>query len=331
MWRLWGQPHVDLVATSETARLPTYVSPLLDPGAWRTDTLSFPWTDLWAYMFPPFPLILEVLQRIQASNCHAVLVAPAWPSQAWFPRLLSLLDDHPRCLPPQRMLLRQPRSRTFHPDPSCLSLHVWRLSSRPSSAEAIRRWWQPTSHRLSTQSVYNSKWRIFTEWCRDTGHDPFSTSTPVLADFLAFLFTAKGFAPTTIAGYRTTIINTLDKVTGHRLADEHLISSLLNQFESERPQPGRSTPDWDLALVLRALHYAPFEPLAKAPPLGADLQDGLFDSFHLGQAPVGASRLLLPSSTLRRLVQCHLSSGPPLRGQDRARQPSRVPPTRHPP
>ena len=51
------------------------------------------------------------------------------------------------------------------------------------------------SHRLSTQSVYDSNWRIFTEWCRDTGHDPFSTSTPVLADFLAFLFTAKGFAP----------------------------------------------------------------------------------------------------------------------------------------
>ena len=152
------------LATSETTRLPTYVSPLLDPAAWRTDALSFPWTDLWAYMFPPFPLIPEVLQRIQASNCHTILVAPAWPSQPWFPHLLSLLDDHPRRLPPRRKLLRQPRSRVFHPDPSRLSVHVWRLPSRPSSAEAIPRWWQPASpcHTVSPQSVYDSKWRIFT-------------------------------------------------------------------------------------------------------------------------------------------------------------------------
>ena len=122
-----------------------------------------------------------------------------------------------------------------------------------------------SSHRLSTQSVYDSKWRIFTEWCRNTGHDLFSTSTPILADFLTFLFLAKGFAPTTITGYCTTIISTLEKVTGHCLADEHLLSSLLNQFESKCPQPGRSTPDWNLALILHAPHYTPFEPLAKAP------------------------------------------------------------------
>ena len=108
------------------------------------------------------------------------------------------------------------------------------------------------SHRLSTQSVYDSKWRIFTKWCRDTGHDPFSTSTPVLADFLAFFFTAKGFAPTTIAGYRTTIINTLEKV--------HWPPSSRRASYLQPSQPVR-----DLALVLRALHYAPFEPLAKAP------------------------------------------------------------------
>ena len=85
VWRLWGKPHIDLFATSETACLPTYVSPLSDPAAWRTNALSFPWTDLWAYMFPPFPLIPEVLQRIQASSFHAILVALAWPSQPWFP------------------------------------------------------------------------------------------------------------------------------------------------------------------------------------------------------------------------------------------------------
>ena len=69
----------------------------------------------------------------------------------------------------------------------------------------------------------------------------------------------------TIAGYRTTVLNTLEKVTGSRPCDEHLITSLLNQFEVERPRPTRSTPTWDLALVLHALHGPPFEPLAQAP------------------------------------------------------------------
>ena len=33
VWLIWGQPHVDQFATSETASLPTYVSPLPDPAA----------------------------------------------------------------------------------------------------------------------------------------------------------------------------------------------------------------------------------------------------------------------------------------------------------
>ena len=52
-------------------------------------------------------------------------------------------------------LLRQPQSWIFHLDPSCLSLHIWRLSSRPSSAEAIPRQWQPASpcHTVSPHSL----------------------------------------------------------------------------------------------------------------------------------------------------------------------------------
>ena len=298
-------------------RIFPHVSPLPDPAAWRIDTLSFPWMDLWAYMFPPFLLIPKVIQRIQVSNCEVILVAPAWPSQPWFSRLLSLLNDHPRCLPSVRMLLHQAQSWIFHPDPLRLSLHAWRLiksalvSQGYSSLVATH---TAMSHQLSTQSVYDSKWRIFTEWCRDAGHDPFATFAPVLADFLTFLFSAKGFAPTTIDSYRTTIINTLEKVTDHHLADEHLLASLLNQFESKFPRPGRSTPGWNLALILRSLHYAPFEPQAKAHLWALTFQDRLPDSSRLGQVLVRASSLLLPSSTPQRLVQCHSSSGSFLHG-----------------
>ena len=113
--------------------------------------------------------------------------------------------------------------------------------------------------------VYHSKWRIFSEWCRDANLNPFSTTTPILAKFLTHLFTVKNFTPVTIAGYRITVVNTLEKVASSCLCDERLITSLLNQFEAERPWPTRSTLTWDLALVLHALHGPPFESLAQAP------------------------------------------------------------------
>ena len=80
-----------------------------------------------------------------------------------------------------------------------------------------------------------------------------------------------------MAGYCTTVVNTLEKVTGSHLCDEHLITSLLNQFEVERPRPTRSTPTWDLALVLHALHGPPFEPLAPGSTLGTHLQVSIPD------------------------------------------------------
>ena len=157
VWRLWGQLHVDMFATADNARLPTFVSPLPDPRAWRIDALSFTWTGLWIYLFPPFPLLPEVLRRISLTHCQAILIAPAWPSQPWFPLLLRLLVDLPRQLPLTRTLLRQPSSRVFHQEPLCLSLHAWRLSGPLSNERDFQRTWhsellQHTAcqHSLST-------------------------------------------------------------------------------------------------------------------------------------------------------------------------------------
>ena len=111
-----------------------------------------------------------------------------------------------------------------------------------------------SSHIQSSQMVYDSKWQIFLEWCQDANVNLFSTTTPILGEFLMHLFMVKNFAPVTSTGYRTTVINTLEKVTGSCLCDEHLITTLLNQSEAGRLQPTRSTRTWDLALALHALH-----------------------------------------------------------------------------
>ena len=101
----------------------------------------FPGSNLDMYLYPPMQLIREVLHCIQLVSCHTILIASAWPTQYWFPLLLSLLVDHPRCLPTIHTLLRQPHTGQCHLDPQCLALHVWLLSSPPSSDAATRHQW----------------------------------------------------------------------------------------------------------------------------------------------------------------------------------------------
>ena len=131
LWKVWGQPHLDLFATADNAKLPMYVSPLPDPAAYATDALSFSWAQMWVYAFPPVPLLHQILQKMAQEPCDMILVAPAWPTQSWFPLLLQLSIDHPRALPPLQRLLKQPGRNLFHDNPQHLHLHAWRLSSHP--------------------------------------------------------------------------------------------------------------------------------------------------------------------------------------------------------
>jgi len=86
----------------------------------------------------------------------------------------------------------------------------------------------------------------------------------VIANFMTHLFKVKNLAASTIGGYRTVIGATISEVTGQKIDDDQHLSSLLAQFAIERPRMHNTAPPWDLTLVLRALHYWPFEPLAKA-------------------------------------------------------------------
>lgn len=87
----------------------------------------------------------------------------------------------------------------------------------------------------------------------------------MIAEFLIHNFQELQQQYNTLVGYRTVICATIEKVTGVPVADEQHLSSLLNQFAIERPPCRNRAPPWDLALVLRVLHFAPFEPLATAP------------------------------------------------------------------
>ena len=140
--KLWESPQVDLLATSLKKKLPTYVSPILDPQAWAVDALNIPWENLVAYAFPPTALLPKVVQKLQSQTCRIILIAPGWPTKPWFWDLVVMSLDIPRQLPPTRTLLKQPLNNHYHANPTSLNLHVWYLGVQHSKNMVSLQKWQ---------------------------------------------------------------------------------------------------------------------------------------------------------------------------------------------
>ena len=95
-----GAFSVDLLVSQTNHQLLDYCSWKLDPAGKRVDAFSIPWSFKQPYFFPPFSLIGRALAKIQAEAItSACLIAPAWPAQSWYPKLLSMLVKSPVMLP----------------------------------------------------------------------------------------------------------------------------------------------------------------------------------------------------------------------------------------
>ena len=137
--RVWGNPSIDLFATSLNAKLPLYCSLVPDPQAVFEDAFRHPWDNLDLYAFPPFPLVGRVIARVRESSLVLMtLVAPLWPEKEWFADLLLLLTQPPLARPWWDSLFRQPHCNLFHQGVDALNLHAWRLSSVTSESRAFR-------------------------------------------------------------------------------------------------------------------------------------------------------------------------------------------------
>lgn len=79
-----GSPTIDLFATAHSCKVSRFVSWLPDPHSCGTDAFTIPWKEYF-YAFPPFSLVGRVLKKIQTDKCTGILVAPYWPTQAWYP------------------------------------------------------------------------------------------------------------------------------------------------------------------------------------------------------------------------------------------------------
>jgi hypothetical protein len=86
-----------------------------------------------------------------------------------------------------------------------------------------------------------------------------------VADFLVFLFRVLRVLPGPISGYRSAVSSTLRAQGRLDVSHDPTLKALLRSFHLERPTTLQTIPQWNLALVLDALHYPPFEPLPSMP------------------------------------------------------------------
>lgn len=122
-----GPFQLDLFATRFNAQVSSFVSPFPDEMAAGVNALSLHW-DEWdcLYLFPPTPLLQEVVARLHGYRGRGVLVAPFFPQSSWFPSLRRASSYLPL---PRGHSLSQTTSRglVFHPNVSLFKLHAWKL------------------------------------------------------------------------------------------------------------------------------------------------------------------------------------------------------------
>ena len=124
---------------------------------------------------------------------------PHWHQAIWFPLLLGMLVQPPLRIPNIPRLLSQPRGQ-IRCDPSNPQLHAWIVSGMPSAAEAFRSTFVSCvsrPQRESTLAIYESKWRIFTDWCNIQHISPLSETESVVSGFLLHLHMEKHLAIST--------------------------------------------------------------------------------------------------------------------------------------
>ncbi len=112
----------------------------------------------------------------------------------------------------------------------------------------------------STRRAYTLKWNLFVEWCSSHQEDPRRCSIRAVLSFLQQGLERR-LSPSTLKVYVAAISGYHDPVEGKSVGKHNLVVRFLRGARRLNPPRPPSLPSWDLALVLRALITAPFEPL----------------------------------------------------------------------
>ena len=70
----FGKPDIGLFASRIKHQLSYYIPWRPDPGAKAVDAFSINWSSTYSYYFPPFSIILKILQKTQQDKAQVIVV-----------------------------------------------------------------------------------------------------------------------------------------------------------------------------------------------------------------------------------------------------------------
>ena len=83
-------PTIDLFATILNTQLGTFVSYRPDPNCVAVNSFLMNWGKEKFYSFPLFAYLSKTLQKICQDKAKGILIAPDWPLQLFYPRLIEM-------------------------------------------------------------------------------------------------------------------------------------------------------------------------------------------------------------------------------------------------
>lgn len=129
-------------------------------------------------------------------------------------------------------------------------------------------------NRKSSLKLYESKWRVYVDWCKRGKVHPFAPSLPKLIDFFHFLRFSRKLSVSAIEGYRSSL-NPIFKLACEDYTSSPALEMLFKSFKTTFDRDILKVPPWDVNVVLLALKDSPYEP-AWYPPIAEFTRKTLF-------------------------------------------------------
>ena len=120
---------IDLFASRINKQLSMYVANKSDPSAMAIHPFCLKWDNKFFLPFPPFSVKISCFQKIHQDKTEALLVAPCWKAQIWYPVLLRSLVRPPILVEHNNCNLLQPSDPNFvHPLANKMKIMVRHVS-----------------------------------------------------------------------------------------------------------------------------------------------------------------------------------------------------------
>lgn len=132
--RKMGVCEIDLFASVKNFKIAKYAAYMPDNNAYAINAFSVNWNETFNYAFPPFSQLCRLVQKLCEDSAEMILIAPLFPTQPWFPRILQQVCGQSYILPKTSKILHLTGSQKKHRLTS-MRMAAFRLSGSLSSVQ----------------------------------------------------------------------------------------------------------------------------------------------------------------------------------------------------